>query len=256
MDFGGTTVAVFGGAGLLGSAIVEGLASCNAIPLIIDLDTKASKSIRNKIVEQGGQAYCHQADCSKVENISSIVEEVENSFGHISRWALSFYPHTEDWNNPLEHISSESWSKNVDMQMNTICLCASEIAKRIANHDGGSIVTIGSIYGSIAPTFNIYKGTEMTVPPAYAAIKGGISNFSKYLASYYGSRNVRVNCVVPGGIINNQPQSFIKNFSALTSLDRLAQPEEVASAIIYLLSDSASYITGIDLPVDGGYLSK
>ena len=126
----------------------------------------------------------------------------------------------------------------------------------MAKGHGGSIVTMGSIYGSIAPNFEIYDGTDMTTPAAYAAIKGGVSAFTKYLSSYYGLKKVRVNNVLAGGVFNGQEDSFLKRYSALTSLGRLAEPEEIASAVIYLLSDKSSYITGIDLPVDGGYLSR
>ena len=96
----------------------------------------------------------------------------------------------------------------------------------------------------------------MTTPPAYSAIKGGISAFSKYLSSYYGLKKVRVNNVISGGILNSQPEIFINKYNSKTSLGRMAEPEEIANAVIYLLSDASSYITGIDLAVDGGYSSK
>ena len=78
------------------------------------------------------------------------------------------------------------------------------------------------------------------------------SSYSKYLASYFGKKNIRVNCVLPGGVFNDQPDSFVKKYSSNTCLKRMADPEEIAEAFIFLLSDSSSYITGIDLPVDGG----
>lgn len=255
MDFGGNVIAVLGGSGLLGSAVVESLVDFNASPLIIDIDAKAGKKLREKIIERGYKAHFHLADFSQTKEIPKLVSEIEELYGNIAGWALCFYPRTKDWGNKIEEVSPKSWSDNVEMHMNATCLSSSEIAKSMANQRGGSIVTIGSIYGLIAPSFEIYEGTDMTTPAAYSAIKGGIISFTKYLASYYGSNNVRVNCVVPGGIFDNQSESFLHHYSSRTCLKRLAKPEEVASAIIYLLSDASSYITGVSLPVDGGYLA-
>jgi NAD(P)-dependent dehydrogenase (short-subunit alcohol dehydrogenase family) len=117
----------------------------------------------------------------------------------------------------------------------------------------GSIVNISSIYGSVGPDFNIYKGTEMTMPAAYSAIKGGVVNFSKYIASYFGSYGIRVNCVSPGGILDNQPLVFISNYEQKVPLRRLAKPNEISPSVSFLLSDSSSYITGHNLLVDGGW---
>ena len=145
-----------------------------------------------------------------------------------------------------------SWQTNVDMHLNSYCITSHEVAKYMAMRGGGSIINIGSIHGQVAPNFYNYVGTEMTSPPAYTAIKGGIAAYTRYLASYFGQKNVRVNTVSPGGIFNNQPDSFLKSYSEKTCLGRLARPSEIAPAVAFLVSDAASYITGIDLLVDGG----
>jgi NAD(P)-dependent dehydrogenase (short-subunit alcohol dehydrogenase family) len=117
----------------------------------------------------------------------------------------------------------------------------------------GNIVNIGSIYGIVAPDFSIYENTAFTMPAAYSAIKGGIINFTKYLANYYANFNIRVNCVSPGGIFNNQDINFVKKYETKVPLKKMARPDQVAPSIIFLLSESASYITGHNLIVDGGW---
>ena len=119
-------------------------------------------------------------------------------------------------------------------------------------NNSGSIVNMTSIYGMIGPDFSIPESTEMTMPAAYSAIKGGLLNFTKYLASYFGKCNIRVNSVSPGGIFNNQNEKFVKNYSKKL-LGRMGDPKEISPAVVFLLSDDSSYITGHNLVVDGGY---
>ena len=137
--------------------------------------------------------------------------------------------------------------------MNSYCLLASAMAERMAARGGGSIINLGSIYGLVAADFSVYEGTNMTLPPAYAAIKGAIVNHTRYLASYYGPKGVRVNVVCPGGVANGQPVRFVENYNARTPMGRLAKPEEIGGPVAFLASPAASYVTGAVLTVDGGW---
>jgi NAD(P)-dependent dehydrogenase (short-subunit alcohol dehydrogenase family) len=116
----------------------------------------------------------------------------------------------------------------------------------------GSIINLSSIYGFLGPDFYIYKDTAMTMPAAYSVIKGGIINFTRYLASYYGKYKIRINCISPGGVYCKQPRVFVKRYIQNTPLGRMAYKEDIVGAVIYLASDSARYVTGHNLVVDGG----
>ncbi|MEK7333547.1 MAG: SDR family oxidoreductase, partial [Nitrospirota bacterium] len=118
---------------------------------------------------------------------------------------------------------------------------------------GGTIINLASIYGVVAPDFSIYEGTEMTMPVAYSAIKGGIIALTRYIATYYAKYNVRANTVSPGGIFDNQQETFVKRYSDKTPLGRMGSPSEVTGAVVFLASEAASYITGQNLIVDGGW---
>lgn len=138
------------------------------------------------------------------------------------------------------HLSSYSWISR------KICLI-------MKNQKGGSLINFGSIYGEVGANFNIYKGTKMTSAFAYSAIKGGIANLSRYLASYFGEYNVRVNTICPGGIFDNQDKTFVKNYETQTPLKRMGKPEDIAPTVLFLASDASSYITGAIIMVDGGW---
>lgn len=117
----------------------------------------------------------------------------------------------------------------------------------------GSIINIASIYGVIGPDFTVYDGTNMTMPAAYAAIKGGLINLTRYMASYFGPHNVRVNTVSPGGIFDKQNSTFVSNYEKKVPLRRMGAPEDIAPSVSFLLSDESKYITGQNLIIDGGW---
>ena len=121
------------------------------------------------------------------------------------------------------------------------------------NNIKGSIINYGSTYGVVGPDFEIYAGTDMDNEGTYAAIKGGVINFSRFAASYYGKYGIRVNCLCPGGVFDNQNKVFLKNYEMRTPLRRMANADEIASATLFLSSDAASYITGAIFMVDGGW---
>ena len=139
------------------------------------------------------------------------------------------------------------------MHLNGYFLCCRHVLEQMKIQQSGSLINMSSIYGLVGPDFSIYENTQMTMPAAYSAIKGGINNLTRYLASYYGKYQVRVNTVSPGGIYDNQPEAFVESYNKKVPMKRMGQPKDVVSAIYFLLSDESSYITGHNLVVDGGW---
>ncbi|MFC2136517.1 SDR family oxidoreductase, partial [Bacteroidota bacterium] len=164
------------------------------------------------------------------------------------------YPRTNDWGLNIKDVKPSSWQKNVDMHMNSYCISTRAVAELMKeNKIKGTIVNFSSTYGVVGPDFEIYEGTGMDNEGTYAAIKGGITNFSRFCASNYGPYGVRINSICPGGVFDNQNKKFLNNYAKRTPLRRMADADEIASVTLFLVSDAASYITGATIMVDGGW---
>ena len=235
-------IIVTGGSGLIGQCIINDLKKKGAIAINaeISVDTDLSQ----------GNVHC---DITSEESVNDLINIVIERYLKIDGLVNNAYPRTKDWGTKFEEIPLLSWKKNVDMQLNSVFLLCQKALSQMVKQLYGSIVNIGSIYGVVGNDFTIYEGYGGTSPAAYCAIKGGIINFSRYLASYFGKYGIRVNCVSPGGIKDNQHPSFIERYEYKSPLKRMGKPEEIAPAISFLLSDESSFITGHNLMVDGGW---
>lgn len=248
------TALVCGGLGLLGKETSIALAQAGAKVLVLDIDSESGKALEKEYQEKGLDIKFIFFDISHLSDYKLILSKLDQEFGPIHIFINSAYPRTEDWGDKLEEIKLSSWQKNIDLQLNSACLLTKEVAEIMKkNKVSGSIINFGSIYGLVAPDFGVYTNTDLTCPAAYAAIKGGIINFSRYAASYYGQYGIRINCICPGGVFNNQDSSFVANYEKRTPLKRMGKPEEIAAAVLFLASNAASYITGTTFMVDGGW---
>jgi NAD(P)-dependent dehydrogenase (short-subunit alcohol dehydrogenase family) len=242
MNLKNKIILVTGGNGLIGKEIVSHLKKNKAIVV------NAEINVQTNLLE--GILNC---DVTNEEEVLSAVEEVIKKFGRIDGLVNNAYPRTKDWNKKFEDIKLNSWQKNVDMQLGSVFLLCQNVIAHMVKQKSGSIVNIASIYGVVGNDFSIYENTDLTAPAAYSAIKGGIINFAKYLASYYGKDGIRINCISPGGIFNNQDPVFVKNYESKVPLKRMGKPSDIAPSVAFLLSDEASYITGHNLVIDGGW---
>lgn len=234
-------IVVTGGNGLLGKQMVSSFRNQGAIVIAADIHFD-KKGIDDIVI-----------DITNENSIKNGIKILIEKHKHIDGWVNNAYPRTKDWGVKFEEIPLESWRKNIDMHLNGYFLCCQMVLELMKKQGFGSLVNMSSIYGLVGPDFTIYEKTEMTMPAAYAAIKGGLNNLTRYLASYYGSFQIRINTVSPGGILDNQPKSFIENYNEKVPMRRMGSPKDVVSAVYFLLSDESGYITGHNLVVDGGW---
>jgi len=232
-------IVVTGALGLLGNAIAVYCYNSGAHVTGLDITDHHAKKNPFEIIP-----------CD-VTNLNQVQDFIQNAKRPIDGWVNCAYPRTSDWSS--QNHSADSWQKNMDMQLGSVCQTMELVGQAMSIQKSGSMVSLASIYGMLGPQFDIYEHTNMTMPAPYAAIKGGLINFSRYMAAKLGPAGIRVNCVSPGGIYDRQPDSFVKEYSKRTMLKRMGTPDDITACVAFLLSDQASYITGQNIAIDGGW---
>lgn len=237
----GKVIIVTGGSGLLGREIVSDLILKGAVAINADI---------NEDTDLNNNTF--KIDITVEKSIIDSIETISKYYGKIDGLVNNAYPRTKDWGTKFEDINYESWQKNVDIQMNTTFLFIQKLMPELLRTKG-SIVNMASIYGVVGNDMTIYENTNIGTAAQYSAIKGGIINLTRYLASYYGKQGVRLNCVSPGGIFDNQDALFVSNYEKKVPLGRMGTPNDIAPVVSFLLSEEAKYITGQNIIVDGGW---
>jgi NAD(P)-dependent dehydrogenase (short-subunit alcohol dehydrogenase family) len=242
---------VTGGGGLIGQQVTRALAEQGATVVLADLSGSDAEAVAERI---GDRATYVPADVTNESSVVELVEGVVADYGRIDVLVNCAYPRNENYGRQYEDVTYEDWCENVVSHLGSYYLVSNAVSAVMADQSsGGSIVNLGSIYGVQAPDFSLYDGLDMTSPVEYAAIKGGVITLSEYLASYLGPDGIRVNVVSPGGVFDDHDPEFVERYERRTVLGRMADPEDVAGAVVYLASDAAAYVTGHNLVVDGGW---
>ena len=158
----------------------------------------------------------------------------------------------QGWGVPFEEQTVDTWRRALEVNLTAVFDLCQGLTPMLRAAEGASIINIASIYGEYGPDWSLYEGTNMSNPAAYGASKGGLIQFTRWLATTIAPR-VRVNTISPGGVFRNQPEKFVPRYEARTPLGRMATEDDFRGAIAYLASDLSKYVTGQNLAVDGGW---
>tara|TARA_B100000902_G_scaffold399286_1_gene469427 strand:- start:2419 stop:3201 length:783 start_codon:yes stop_codon:yes gene_type:complete len=253
-DIKNKIIILTGGSGNLGSIYSQYLISNGAIVCNFDL-TKPDKS---NIIDEKKYLFL-KTDVTKKDEISNSLNLVCEKFGSpsalINNAALDSPPgDDEKINGPFEDYPEDAWDKVMEVNLKSIFLTCQIVGKEMLKNNSGSIINISSHYGLISPDQRIYNYKEnFNKPIAYSASKSGIFNLTRYLSTYWGPKNIRVNTLTLGGVYDNQDKQFVKNYSNKVPLGRLAEKNEYNGVIHFLISEASSYITGSNIVSDGGW---
>ena len=248
---------ITGGVGLIGSGFSRQCAEQGARVVIADVNPEKGKSLVKELINDTGnkQIIFQKCDVTSELSVKNMVKMVVKKFGRIDALINSAYPRNKHWGRKFEQVTYGDFIDSVGMHTGGYFLTTREVSAVMAKQKSGTIILLGSTYGVVAPKFEIYEGTPMTSQVEYAVIKGGIIMLTKYLASYLGPSGIRVNAISPGGVFDNHKDPFLSNYLSKVRLAprRMARPNDIANAALFLISDSSEYITGQNIIVDGGW---
>lgn len=256
-------IAITGAGGYLGSYFCKSLISFGANVVAIDVNSKSLDKLKKLIKNSNLDINkLYSVKCNILSEIEIIkmkkkiikkfkkVDVLINNATHRAKKLENFYKSFEDFN-------LKDWTAISKVNNDGTFLITKHFVKEMMKKRSGSIIQIGSIYSQLAPNFEIYKnsffkGNKINSPAVYSVNKFGIHGFTKYLSSYLGEYNIRVNCVSPGGIDQNHSTQFKKNYSSNIPLKRMGKVDDLEGIIIFLSSSESSFVTGQNILIDGG----
>lgn len=256
------TAIVTGGLGILGKAFCAALAGSGANVVVVDIDEKQSLDFAESLHQQFNiKASGIGCDVSSENAVQQMVEKVVDEFGSIDILHNNAATKTADLKKffqPFEEYSLETWHEVMSVNVSGMFLVAKAVGKQMLTQaKGGSIIQTASIYGVSAPDNRIYEGSfyldcQINTPAVYAVSKAAVIGLTKYLATYWADKGIRVNSITPGGIESGQNQTFVEKYAKRVPMNRMGKREEMVGALLYLASDASSYITGQNIIIDGG----
>ncbi len=249
----GKVILLTGGAGLYGRGLTASLAEAGATLIIAARGVEKLQSAAAEERDRGYDVTAESLDQGDEASVVALKDKLMERYGRVDGVVNNAVAR------PMKGAggSVEQWEQSMRVNATGIMLMHRWFGQAMSEKGSGSIVNVGSIQGLIGPSYELYKGTTMgDMPPDYFFHKGGMLNLTRFYAALYGSKNVRVNCLSPGGFFNNQPELFLERYCEHTMLGRMADPTDLGGSVIFLLSDASLYVTGVNLPVDGGYTAK
>tara|TARA_B100000519_G_C14250292_1_gene442077 strand:+ start:1626 stop:2492 length:867 start_codon:yes stop_codon:yes gene_type:complete len=261
-DLQGKVAVVTGGAGILGQHFCAGLAESGANVAVVDLQVEKADELAQELVARYGvEALGFGCDVADPKSVLRMTSSVLEKFGEINILHNNAAGKSDDLDAffaPFEEYSLTQWRQIMAVNIDGMFLVAQAIGSRMVEQGkGGSIIQTASIYGVMAPDHRIYEGSyylgqEINTPAVYAASKAAVIGLTKYLATYWAEKGIRVNTLTPGGVKSGQNEDFKHRYAARVPLARMANASEMIGALLYLASDASSYVTGQNIIVDGG----
>ncbi|MBI2860207.1 MAG: SDR family oxidoreductase [Chloroflexi bacterium] len=268
-DLSGRVAIITGGAGLLGLEYADVLAEAGADIVVADFRREACQEAAEEICRRHGvRALPVPVDVTDEQQVEAMTARVMETFGKIdilvnnaALTAKGGSTGLSGYLSPFEEYPLDAWERSLKVNLTSMFLCSRAAGREMARRNRGVLVNISSIYGVVGPDPRLYEGTtnpyaasgKLSAPVSYAAAKGAVLSLTRYLATYWADRNIRVNALTPGGVYEQHDDTFVKNYAYRTPLGRMADKGDYRGAMLFLVSDASSYMTGANLVVDGGW---
>jgi len=244
-------VLITGAAGRIGSAIAHGVISQGGKVIFVDVNEAGLEKITASLHEES--FFTIVADASIPDETDRCIAAGMEKFGHIDAAIHSAYPRSAGWGTRFENIQQKHLNEDLSGHLGGAILFSQRVLEFFNKQRHGNLIHVSSIMGVVTPKFENYAGTKMTSPIEYTAIKAALIAMTKYLAKYYKGKNIRVNCISPGGILDQQPESFLEKYRSCCNDKGMLDAEDLVGTALYLLSDQSRYVTGQNIIVDDGW---
>ena len=243
-------IVVTGGLGYLGRQFTRFIIKEGGIPIVVDVKVEMNSYATDF---ESDDLDLFDVDITNLQQIQNLIYSLSNKHGRIDALINNAYPRNKNYGKSFFDVKYEDFSENLGLHLGGYFNISQQFAKYFKQQGYGNIINISSIYGLIAPKFEIYDNTTMTMPVEYAAIKAGLNHLSKYMAKYFKGLNIRVNTISPGGLIDQQPKNFIDAYNACCLNKGMLDREDIIGTLIYLLSDDSLFVNGQNIVIDDGF---
>jgi NAD(P)-dependent dehydrogenase (short-subunit alcohol dehydrogenase family) len=252
----GMVVIITGGAGLIGREFVKAVIGNGGIAVIADINQELGDKVKSGLVEELDSQNIDFVglDINSKQSLTECVHYLDGKYGRIDALVNNAYPRNKNYGKHFFDVEYEDFIENLGLNLGGYFLASQQLAEYFKIQGHGNIINISSIYGVIAPKFEVYKNTTMTMPVEYAAIKSGLVHLTKYMAKYFKGMNIRVNTLSPGGIFDNQPESFLGAYKEQCLNKGMLDKSDLKGTLVYLLSDMSKYVNGQNIIVDDGFV--
>lgn len=250
MSLKNKTILIIGAGGLLGANVVKASQRLDAKIIAADICIKAMSERLLQLGVELEQVTLESVDITNTASVASLFDKYDCLDGAVN----CTYPRNKLYGAHFFDVDIESFNENLALHLGSAFLFTQRCAKYFKEHENPfSLVNISSIYGVIVPKFEVYDNTTMTMPVEYAAIKSAILHMSKYTVKYVNDSRFRINSVSPGGIFDNQPDSFLAKYKSHTNGAGMLDVSEILGAVLFLLSDGSKFVTGQNIIVDDAF---
>jgi len=248
-------IVVTGGAGLIGQEFVKAITENNGIAIITDIDEQAGLCIKKDLSKELNNQNIDfvKLDITSKSSLQHCIKYLDKKYSRIDALVNNAYPRNKNYGKYFFDVEYDDFVENVGLNLGGYFITSQQFAKYFKKQSYGNIINLSSIYGVVAPKFNIYKNTPMTMPVEYAAIKSGLIQLTKYMAKYFKGMNIKVNALSPGGIFDHQAETFLENYKQECSTKGMLEQSDLTGTLIYLLSDMSKYVNGQNIVVDDGF---
>lgn len=255
MNLSNKTLIIVGAAGRLGKAIVGAALDCGANIVAVDQSEQALQILK---AEQGDNKrfFAIDGDITQAASIQQVIGAAVAKFGSLDGAVNTAYPRNENYGRSFFDVTYEDFCENLSLHLGGYFLFMQQCAKyALETQVKFSLVNMSSIYGVMAPRFEVYAGTPMTMPVEYAAIKSALQHLGSYVSAYTKGSKFRVNSVSPGGILAGQDQAFLERYNSFCRDKGMLEPKDIVGAVLFLLSDASEYVCGQNVIIDDGFCS-